>query len=106
MDPIAVVDSPANWFLGLVVPPQRSWEALTADLPAGMRRFAPEDRHLTVAFLGPCGEERPQRPGGPWRRCATRRSRRQQTPGVPWGPADRPSAYGLTLAEGRDATPP
>lgn len=28
--------------------------------PEGLRRFAAEDRHVTVAFLGPCGLERAQ----------------------------------------------
>ncbi len=36
--------------------------------PEGLRRFAPEDRHVTVAFLGPCGPERAQ---AAWRAVAS-----------------------------------
>jgi len=105
MDPIAT--SPAagttpNWFLALVMPPQPRWEALTAALPVGLRRFAPEDRHLTVAFLGPCGAERAN---AAWRAVAPLRHPPIRATAGAWcalGPRRRPSAYGLTLADGRD----
>jgi 2'-5' RNA ligase len=104
MDPIAATaaGSAANWFLALVVPPQPSWEALTADLPVGLRRFAPEDRHLTVAFLGACGAERAK---AGWQALAPLRHPPIQATAGAWralGPRHHPSAYGLTLAEGRD----
>jgi 2'-5' RNA ligase len=91
-----------NWFLALVMPPQPRWEALTAALPVGLRRFAPEDRHLTVAFLGPCGAERAN---AAWRAVATLRHPPIRATAGAWralGPRRRPSAYGLTLADGRD----
>jgi 2'-5' RNA ligase len=101
MDPIAP-RSAANWFLALVVPPHPGWEALMDDLPADLRRFAPEDRHLTVAFLGPCGAERAN---AAWRAVAPLRHPPIRATAGAWcalGPRRRPSAYGLTLADGRD----
>jgi 2'-5' RNA ligase len=107
MDPIATADSiaataAANWFLALVVPPQPGWEALMDDLPANLRRFAPEDRHLTVAFLGACGAERAR---AAWRALAPLPHPSIRASAGAWralGPRRRPSAYGLTLGEGMD----
>jgi 2'-5' RNA ligase len=95
----AVMDRP-NWFLALPLPPCACWQEVAASAPSPLRRFAPEDLHCTLAFLGACGEQRaiaawqalsglqvspiPIRAGG-WRAL---------------GPARQPSAYGLTLAEG------
>jgi len=47
---------PANWFIALAVPTASWWHRVSAP-PEGVRLFAPEDVHLTVAFLGPCGRE-------------------------------------------------
>ena len=47
-----------NWFIGLPVPPDGWHDELIASAPDGLRLFAPEDLHVTVAFLGGCGEER------------------------------------------------
>jgi 2'-5' RNA ligase len=94
--------SAANWFLALVVPPQPGWEALMDDLPADLRRFAPEDRHLTVAFLGPCGADRAN---AAWQALAPLPHPPIRATADAWcalGPRRRPSAYGLTLADGRD----
>jgi 2'-5' RNA ligase len=93
-----------NWFLALVVPEQAALLAATAGLPPGLRRFQPADLHLTLAFLGACGEDRALRawqaiaPIGhpPIRACAGA-----------WramGPPRRPSAYALTLGRGRRLT--
>jgi 2'-5' RNA ligase len=46
-----------NWFVGLPVSPGPWWARLPP-VPAGFRRFHPDDLHLTVAFLGPVGEDR------------------------------------------------
>ncbi len=46
-----------NWFVGLRVPPAAGVAGAVTDPPAGVRRFAAEDLHLTVAFLGTVGEE-------------------------------------------------
>lgn len=51
--------APANWFVALAVPTASWWHRVTPP-PEGVRLFAPEDVHLTVAFLGPCGENAAQ----------------------------------------------
>jgi len=50
----------ANWFFGLPVD-GAFMAARVPEVPRGFRRFHPEDLHLTVAFLGPCGEEAARR---------------------------------------------
>lgn len=94
--------SQPNWFVAAVLPPEAGgqWLAAAASAPQALRRFTPEDLHITVAFLGPCGAVRARaawaaieglvqppiaiRAGG-WRAL---------------GPLDRPSAYGLSLSQG------
>jgi len=50
-----------NWFVGLPVD-GRGWLAkLLSTAPAGLRLFHPADLHLTVAFLGPCGQHAAER---------------------------------------------
>ena len=95
----AVMDRP-NWFLALPLPPEARWQDAAASAPAGLRRFVAQDLHCTLAFLGPCGEERAS---AAWQAL----SRLQVSPipiraggWVSLGPARQPSAYGLTLAEG------
>lgn len=91
----------ANWFVGL--PVEGSWlEGLIADAPPHVRRFAPEDVHMTVAFFGPVGEERAMRA---WQLVA-----RHRGPAVAatlgglaaMGNPRRPSALSLLLTEGHD----
>jgi len=43
-----------NWFFAF--PIDGAFVASLPDVPTGIRRFPPEDVHLTVAFLGGCGE--------------------------------------------------
>ncbi len=91
----------ANWFIALPV----TAEALPADvidgLPAGLRRLHPDDLHVTVAFLGPVGED-----------CAL--TAWAETEDIDAGPFElrtgapaalgrprRPSAYGLDLVADR-----
>lgn len=50
----------ASWFLGLPVD-GGFMAARVPEVPRGFRRFHPEDLHLTVAFLGACGEEAARR---------------------------------------------
>jgi RNA 2',3'-cyclic 3'-phosphodiesterase len=45
----------ANWFIGIGVPSE-GWFAKIAPPPEGFRMFAPEDLHLTIAFLGSVSE--------------------------------------------------
>jgi 2'-5' RNA ligase len=48
-----------NWFLAF--PVRGEFVLELPALPAQFRRFHPEDVHLTLAFLGSCGEEAAQR---------------------------------------------
>jgi len=92
----------ANWFIALEMPPLPAWEDLTRGLPEGMRRFSPQDRHLTLAFLGPCGAVPAERA---WVALAGLRHAPIDATAGAWramGPRSRPSAYALTLARGRD----
>jgi 2'-5' RNA ligase len=45
-----------NWFVGLPVDGRFLASHVTPP-PRGFRAFHPDDLHLTVAFLGPCGDE-------------------------------------------------
>ncbi len=89
-----------NWFIGLPLPASAGWQIAAGSLPLPLRPLAPQDLHVTVAFLGPCGEERARQAwqaaaalghppigigAGAWRGFGRRRA---------------PSAFGLTLAEG------
>lgn len=89
-----------NWFIALEVPPLPGWSSCLARLPGELRRFAAEDRHLTVAFLAACGEERARQA---WRALASlRHAPIEVRPGA-WramGPPRQPSAYALTLGQG------
>ncbi|HEY2407357.1 MAG TPA: 2'-5' RNA ligase family protein [Polyangiaceae bacterium] len=44
-----------NWFFGF--PVDGAFLLTLPDLPPSIRRFHPEDAHMTLAFLGGCGEE-------------------------------------------------
>lgn len=92
-----------NWFIALPISAGRWFSALVADTPRGIRRFHPEDLHVTVAFLGACGPDRAQEA---WERIADRlHSPVTARFGAlrPMGPAKKPSAYSLTFTEGQDA---
>jgi RNA 2',3'-cyclic 3'-phosphodiesterase len=45
---------PGNWFIALSVPGD-GWFSHVTEPPPGVRRFHPDDLHITVAFLGACG---------------------------------------------------
>ncbi len=49
----------ANWFFGF--PVDGAFVLQLPELPRSFRRFHAEDVHLTLAFLGGCGEEAAQR---------------------------------------------
>jgi RNA 2',3'-cyclic 3'-phosphodiesterase len=89
----------ANWFVGM--PVGGSWlEGLLAGAPRHVRRFAAEDVHMTVAFLGRAGEDNARKawalaeayPGPPV--LATLGAL------APMGNPRRPTALSLMLTEG------
>ena len=92
-----------NWFVGLHVPTDGWFAPLVADAPDHLRVFHPDDVHLTVAFLGGCGEDAAM---AAWARAdlsdgmpafdATLDTMR------PMGYPRRPSALSLTLSDGHD----
>ena len=91
----------ANWFIGLVLPEHSNWSAVTAELPAGVRRFHPQDLHLTVAFLGPCS---PERAHAAWTALSGLKHPPIHAEAGAWlalGNPRRPSAFGLGLERGR-----
>lgn len=92
-----------NWFLAFPLPAAPGWHNAAAGAPAGLCRLHPADLHLTLAFLGPCGEERAL---AAWRAVAALGGGPRRVSAGGWralGPAARPSAYGLTLAAGAEA---
>jgi 2'-5' RNA ligase len=89
-----------NWFLALPLPAGAGWQHSVATAPAGLRRFAPEDLHLTVAFLGACGEAAALQA---WRAVECLRQPPIRIAAAGWralGPPRQPSAYGVSLSEG------
>lgn len=48
--------TPANWFVGLIVPSE-GWFDQLDKVPAGARYFHPEDLHIPISFLGAVEEE-------------------------------------------------
>ncbi|MFZ0406670.1 MAG: hypothetical protein WAM11_00970 [Cyanobium sp.] len=86
-----------NWFVALVVPQQAGLTRFLVDLPASVRAFDAADLHLTVAFLGPCDQERALLA---WRAIAPLRHPALTVVTAGWrllGPPANPSAYALTL---------
>jgi 2'-5' RNA ligase len=93
----------ANWFVALPVERTR---VAAPPAPHGIRVFAPEDLHLTVAFLGACGEERARRA---WDAVDAELTARPQAPisftwgaMYPMGSPHRYSALSLLLDRGRE----
>lgn len=92
-----------NWFIGLPVDAGELPAGLMASIPPGLRRFHPDDLHLTVAFLGAVGPEAARAAwalvgdidAGPLRAQTGRLAA--------FGRPGRPSAYGLELGAGRDS---
>jgi 2'-5' RNA ligase len=91
-----------NWFVGLPVAAGPWFAELTKDAPREVRVFHPDDLHLTVAFLGRCGEERAR---AAWAvaegfRAAPIRARLGGLRGL--GNPRRPSALSAVLLTGHD----
>lgn len=92
-----------HWFLAFPLPAAAAWLGAAATAPAGLRRMVPEDLHLTLAFLGPC---EPAQARAAWQALADLQGQPTAIQAGGWrglGPSHQPSAYGLTLAEGREA---
>lgn len=87
----------ANWFIALPLPPTSLPPGELAQVPAGTRTFAPEDLHVTVAFLGAVGEQRALHA---WSRLDTDAELPLQASigaRAVFGSPRRPSALGLDL---------
>jgi len=90
-----------NWFLALRVPTEAWWSRVSAP-PEGVRKFVPDDVHLTVAFLGPVHQRAaeaafeiaPQWPTGPLDVTLTSV--------VAMGNPRRPSALSAIVGDGAD----
>ncbi len=94
-----------NWFLALVVPEEPALSQLLVDLPDSVRPFAAADLHITVAFLGPCGQERALLA---WQAIAPLRHPPIAVVTGGWramGPAAAPSAFALTLGPDSEQKP-
>jgi 2'-5' RNA ligase len=89
-----------NWFVALPVTTGPWFESLLSDLPHGCRAFHPSDVHMTVAFLGGCGEQLAERG---WQSIAEQLSEplELELGGLrALGNPRRPSALSLTVAKG------
>lgn len=95
-----------NWFVAF--PVDGAFVLELPELPPAFRRFHPDDVHLTLSFLGGCGEEAARRGLAALERelGATPRHGLTATLGdvVPMGPRGRYSALSALLDEGRTET--
>lgn len=92
--------SAPNWFLALPLPTEARWLDAAASAPPALRRFAAEDLHCTLAFLGACSETPAV---AAWQVLADLRAPAITVRAGSWralGSPRQPSAYGLTVAEG------
>jgi RNA 2',3'-cyclic 3'-phosphodiesterase len=93
-----------NWFLALPVDP--SIVAALPRVPAGFRAFHPEDVHLTLTFLGACGEQAAVRAFGSLKRAWSERppNALEVTLGevVQMGPKARYSALSALVVRGQE----
>ncbi|MEB3167043.1 MAG: hypothetical protein VKO65_10295 [Cyanobacteriota bacterium] len=92
-----------NWFIALVVPDGGRLLAATEGLPQALRRLPHQDLHITLAFLGACGEARAT---AAWKAIAALGHPPLLVRPAAWramGPSRRPSALALTLDQGHDA---
>jgi 2'-5' RNA ligase len=92
----------SNWFIALPVDPG-TWFERVSDPPRGVRLFHPEDLHITVAFLGPVGEERARRAFAWVTRWPTPPLLVQLGAVVPMGRKTRPSALSAVLEQGAES---
>lgn len=95
-----------NWFIGLPVAPGSWFAPVVRSAPSFLRLFHPEDVHITVAFLGACGEQRARQA---WSEAEQQLHRRPAAPLVatlgglaPMGNPKRPSALSVVLEAGAE----
>lgn len=91
-----------NWFVGVPVPAAGWFEELVSVPPEAVRRFHPDDLHMTVAFLGPVGEEQAR---AAWEARSWSLPPITASLGhvVPMGAPHRYSALSVELVDGREA---
>lgn len=78
------------------------FDPLLADAPASLRRFHPDDLHMTVAFLGACGSGRAKAAFATAEGHDASAFRIELDRLVPMGDPRRPSALSALVAEGHD----
>lgn len=90
-----------NWFLGYPIK-QSDWlDAILADAPDELIRFSPEDLHLTLAFLGPVGEDKARRAWSIAESAPPKAVDVTFGEVKPFGRPSKPSAFSLTITRGR-----
>ena len=92
----------ANWFVGMPVTGGDWLDALLSDAPSSLRRFHPDDLHLTVAFLGGCGAERAKVAFATATDHPLAAFRVELDRLAPMGNPRRPSALSLLVSGGHD----
>lgn len=90
--------TPANWFVGLVVPPEGWFDALPK-VPFGARYFHPDDLHVNLCFLGAVEEDEAMRAWELARRLTGGPFEFPLGDIEPMGPSRQPSAWAVTPDE-------
>ncbi len=92
-----------NWFAGYVIDETAPWlDALLDTAPQDLRFFTPQDLHITFAFFGSVGEDAARRG---WEVLHDARPHPVEISFAalePFGRPSRPSAFSLTLDQGRE----
>jgi len=91
-----------NWFVGIPIVSEGWFDKLAPTPPDGLRRFHPDDLHLTVAFLGPV-EESQAHAGWDALRWDLPTTTATLGQAVPMGPPHRYSALSVELVQARTA---
>ncbi len=92
-----------NWFVAYPIEGRGWFDALIARTPEGLRTFAVEDLHLTVAFMSGVDEASARRG---WAAAVASPPAPVEVsfgPIMPFGNPKQPSAFALTIAQGREA---
>ena len=91
-----------NWFIALPVPCDGWLEPALESSPEFVRRFRPDDVHLTIAFLGACSESEAFRAWDAARAIRIEPFVAELTQLQPFGKRVSPSAFSATLGDGRE----